>query len=449
MPENALKFDWIDIPAKRRMMAEALQFQLAQTAAFPRPQLARLQLANLSALMDHALKHVPYYQRGEYAPVKDWSDWARLPVLTRRQLQRNEQALRADIDLSGREGRTYKKRSSGSTGRPVAVLTTERAQRYWRALTLRDHLWQQRDFSQAYATIRYFDRGEAMPPGLSQPSWGSSVRSMFQTGPGLGLSSSAPLDAQYQWLRRSRPGYLHTYPSVLRALAEMNLASKEPISLLGMATFGENLEPDTRSFVQQSFGGRLSDMYSCQELGYIALQCPRYDHYHVQAEVCLVEVLDDDNQACAPGTLGRVVVTHLHNYAMPLIRYDIGDYAIAGDARDCDCGIRLPILERVVGRSRNLVTYPDGTRNWPSYNPMKLMEILPNAQFQLVQKRVDSLLLRIGTDRQPTEETLREIKDTITEAMGHPFDIQVEILPQIPRSKNGKYEEFQSDVERV
>ena len=80
-------------------------------------------------------------------------------------------------------------------------------------------------------------------------------------------------------------------------------------------------------------------MYSSQEVGYIALQCPENESYHIQAENVLVEILDDDGLPCEPGEVGRVVVTALHNLATPLLRYDIGDYAEVGSP--CSCGRRV------------------------------------------------------------------------------------------------------------
>jgi phenylacetate-CoA ligase len=102
------------------------------------------------------------------------------------------------------------------------------------------------------------------------------------------------------------------------------------------------------------------DMYTCQEAGYLALQCPDHPHYHVQSENVLLEVVDDQGLPCAPGEVGRVLVTSLNNFATPLIRYEIGDYAEVGAA--CSCGRGLPVLKRIMGRYRNLLTLPDGTR---------------------------------------------------------------------------------------
>jgi phenylacetate-coenzyme A ligase PaaK-like adenylate-forming protein len=86
----------------------------------------------------------------------------------------------------------------------------------------------------------------------------------------------------------------------------------------------------------------IADIYSEQEVGYIALQFPDYPYYHVQPENILVEVLDDNGNVCSSGDIGRVVITTLHNFTTPLIRYEIMDYAKVGEP--CSCGRGLPVL---------------------------------------------------------------------------------------------------------
>jgi phenylacetate-CoA ligase len=359
-------------------------------------------------------------------------------------VQEHGEALRADIDLRSLDGATFTKSSSGSTGRPIEVLISERTDLFWRSITIREHLWHKRDFSQTLAVIKNMGKDNTGPPGKKSASWGSSSGLLYSTGPSVVVSSSIDIDRLYEWLRQLRPGYLLTYPSILRALAERNIASSEPMTFMGISTMGENLSPETREYAGAAFGQKICDMYSCQELGYLALQCPERDHYHVQAETCLLEVLDENNEACAPGEMGRVVATHLHNNVMPLVRYDIGDYAIVGGS--CDCGINLPVLERVVGRTRNLVTRPDGTRIWPTYNVKKLVEIAPNAQFQLVQKSLDTMLLKIGTDTPVAEDQLLEMKTVVNQAMGFSYHMEFEQMGQLPRSHSGKFEEFMSEI---
>jgi phenylacetate-CoA ligase len=444
MQEQALQFNWFDLPDPRRIMLEAMQFQFSQTEKLPPGALSQLQFLILQKLLAHCLQHVPYYRERGYSQIKSWDNWYDLPVLTRGEVQEHGETLRADTRDRSRDGSTYPKSSSGSTGRPITVHISERTDLYWQSITIRDHLWHRRDFSQVLAVIKNTGQDRTGPPGKKSSSWGKSSGLFYSTGPCYVVSSSTDVDRQYDWLSELRPGYLLTYPSILRALSERNLAASDPISFMGVTTMGENLSPETREQVRSAFDVKICDMYSCQELGYMALQCPRHDHYHVQAETCLLEVLDENNRACAPGEMGRVVATHLHNNVMPLLRYDIGDYAIAGG--DCDCGIRLPVLERILGRSRNLVTRPDGTRIWPTFSVKKLVQILPNAQFQLVQKSADRMLLRIGTDKAVPEDLRLEMKNAINKAMGFASDMDFEVMPELPRNHSGKFEEFMSEI---
>ena len=103
-------------------------------------------------------------------------------------------------------------------------------------------------------------------------------------------------------------------------------------------------------------------MYSAAEAGYLALQCPQQEHYHIQSESALVEVLDEAGNPCRPGETGTMVVTPLHNFAMPLIRYAIGDIAEVG--APCACGRGLPVLARLLGRVRQMLVLPSGARRY-------------------------------------------------------------------------------------
>jgi phenylacetate-CoA ligase len=212
-----------------------------------------------------------------------------------------------------------------------------------------------------------------------------------------------------------------------------------------VSTLGENLSDHTRTLVKQAFNCRIHDMYSSQEVGYMALQCPRHDHYHIQSESCLLEVLREDGTPCVPGEIGRVVVTPFHNFKMPLLRYEIGDYAISGEP--CDCGIQLPVLQRIVGRSRNLVTYPDGRKSWPSYNPMALMKMFPMAQFQLEQTSLQSLRLNIAGVDVLSEPQKEQVIAIIQQAIDYAFVIDIVQVDSIERAKSGKFEEFISRIE--
>lgn len=176
----------------------------------------------------------------------------------------------------------------------------------------------------------------------------------------------------------------------------------------------------------------------------MALQCPKYDHYHIMAESCFIEILDDHGEPCQPGQMGKVIVTPLQNYRMPLLRYENGDYAIQG--KGCDCGIKLPTIERIVGRTRNLVTYPNGEKRWPTYNPMALMELFPEAQFQITQNSLTSLTLNIAGISAPDFDTKQRAVEIIQSSLDYPFEIDICLVDVIPRANSGKFEEFVSRI---
>jgi phenylacetate-CoA ligase len=112
---------------------------------------------------------------------------------------------------------------------------------------------------------------------------------------------------------------------------------------------GEPVTAALRDIVRQAWDVPLKDSYSCEEAGYLAMQCPEQEVLHVQSENLLLEVVGNDGRPCVPGEAGRVLVTSLHNFATPLIRYELGDLAEVG--APCACGRGLPVIARVLGRA--------------------------------------------------------------------------------------------------
>jgi phenylacetate-CoA ligase len=161
----------------------------------------------------------------------------------------------------------------------------------------------------------------------------------------------------------------------------------------------------------------------------------------MMAENLLVEVLNGDGTACREGETGRVVATDLRNFATPLVRYDIGDLAEVGPA--CPCGRGLPTLSRIVGRERNLVLMPDGTRHWPILGYRSFREIAPLMQYQFIQDGRETIELRLVTARplSPGEEA--GLTACVQKNLGFPFEVRFTYFSnRLPVSANGKFEEF-------
>lgn len=432
---------WPVIPTPLGAGLMAMQYQFEQSQWLPTAELERHQLDQAAVLLRHALGTVPRYREkyGAFAiPGKlDWDTWRSLPLLERSEVQEHFERLKSTpVPPSHGNIRVYG--SSGSTGRPIKVLGTDTTHFFWLCLSLRDHVWHKRDLAKKLAAIR-----TKVTSGTS-PGWGEWSASIV-SGPSAALNIMAGVDEQLDWLMAENPGYLLTHPTNLHALvtrsAELGLC---PANLCETRTFGEMLQPGLRELVRQVWGIKLTDMYSAEEVGYIALQCPETEHYHIQSENLLVEILNERGEPCQPGEVGEVVVTTLHNFAMPLIRYRILDHAEAGPP--CPCGRGLPVLRRIVGRQRNMVVLPDGRSHWPSFPFGAWLAIAPVRQFQLIQRDLQTIEIKLVCTRPLNAQQEADIRAMLTENFGHPFNFLFNYQSKIEPGPNGKFEDFISLV---
>jgi phenylacetate-CoA ligase len=223
----------------------------------------------------------------------------------------------------------------------------------------------------------------------------------------------------------------------------LDAAGSRVANLRQVSTMGETLSADVRATCQRLLGVPIVDMYSSQEIGYIALQCPTSERYHVQSEVAYVEVVDAHGARCQPGQIGRVVVTPLHNFAMPLVRYEVGDFAEVGGP--CECGRGLPVLNRIMGRQRNMITLPSGETFWPTFAAAwKHVDAI--RQIQLVQTAADKIRARIVGPRCLSPEEEAAFEADLAKCLAYPFDVSFEYLDGIDRSETLKFEDFVSLV---
>lgn len=328
--------------------------------------------------------------------------------------------------------------TSGSTGEPVVARHTNVTQLFFAAAVMRDHFWHRRDFRRRAAEVRSVrgDKNERLG------DWGAPVNALYRSGPSLSIASRTPFKDVVATLHEFQPDTLLIYPNLLGGLVEYcGATGAAPPAIRHVRTTGETLSPGLREAASALFRGKVEDCYSSQELGYIAVECPDSGLYHVMAENLIVEVLDARGMPCREGEIGRLVVTDLHNLAMPLIRYDIGDYAeVAGP---CSCGRTLPALKRILGRERNLVLMPDGSRKWPFTGFRRFRDHAPVRQFQFIQLDRRTIEVRLVVDEKLTAEQEAGLRGVIERAIGPPFEIRFSFFPdRLPLGANGKFEDF-------
>lgn len=419
----------------------SLLFQLEQTQWLSAEQLWDLQLGQLRTLLRHADSSVPYYSRSLGELDIDGFDgemFSALPLLTRRDLQENFESLRS-TRLPRDHGAVAEGRSSGSTGSPARFLSTAVNQLFWNALTLREHQWHRRIFSGKLASIRNVTENGTLT------NWGPPTSIAFQTGRGATLRIDTPIPEQAEWLQEQNPDYLLSYPTNILALARYcDQSGIQVARLREIRSMGEIVTQEMREICRRVWDASVIDMYSCQEAGYLALQCPTGDHYHVQAESVILEVLREDGRPCEPGEIGKVVITSLHNFVMPLIRYEIGDYAEKGDT--CACGRGLPVIRRIMGRARNILTYPTGETHFPLLGGERYAEIAPIRQYQVIQHSLREIEVRLVVDRPLPRDEEATLREFILSKLGYPFHLSFSYHARIPMGAGGKFEDFISEI---
>lgn len=410
--------EWPALPDARTAGLLALLWQLEDSEWWSTEELAERQMVQLRALVAHAIASVPHYEG-----LRGWAD---VPILTRAAL------IAAGPKLLSRaypstHGPVDEVMTSRTTGEPVRVKGTGVIANFWQAISLRDHRWHDRDLGAHLATIRYTGDDAPPPDGLRTRGWSP----LAPDAPLSVLSVKSTTEQQIAWLEREDPEALLVYPSVLDALLRRGLRLPR---LREVRTIGEVLPDGIRARCPVP----IVDAYSAQEVGYIALQCPSHQHYHVQSERVLVEILDEQGLPCHPGETGRVVITDLHNFATPILRYEIGDLAQLG--APCPCGRGLPVLTRIVGRRRNMLTYPDGRTMWPVFT-IALGRAARYREVQLVQVSREALRLRVVPDGPVDRAALTA---ALHGCFDHPFDVEIEEVAELSRGPTGKLEEFVS-----
>ena len=182
-----------------------------------------------------------------------------------------------------------------------------------------------------------------------------------------------------------------THLSNVTELARESCGGLRIDSLHQVRTLGEILDPETRALVREAWGVPVIDAYSSKRWATSRCNVPTTS-ITTSHRNSRCRTVDAAGQPVGPGRLGRAF-TALHNTAMPLVRYELGDYAESGGP--CSCGRNLPVLTRIAGRTRNMLVAPDGSRVWPFFSARRIRDLAPVVQHQFVQTAPDLLEARL------------------------------------------------------
>jgi phenylacetate-CoA ligase len=394
-------------------------------------RIRRAQLDGLLALLEVAAATPAYRELypTPLPPVSTAEDLARLPVIDRSTLA--ELPMEARLAPGARpEVRSFSSGTSGVIFHTARSRAEERAERA---------LW--------------------MRPGLAR-GWPTSRTLMLRLG-NARWSEELTFDGAIAFIGAFAPP-----PVLARAVLQVrpDLLVGPPNSLLeiggelggyrarGVLSTAEQLDEGMRTDLADGFDCEVVDVYATSEAGPIAWQCPARDGYHVNADAVVVETLDDEGRPTEPGTVGEVTLTVLFSRTMPLVRYRVGDLAALDDGA-CTCGIALPRMGRVEGRSFDRMVTRDGRLLSPwrfgLANALGDDWMDATRTYRVVQRGVGDFLVEAVWRAGPRPDLQQRIEETYARTLGEPVTVELRSVTEVPRDRSGKVRILTSLVARA
>jgi phenylacetate-CoA ligase len=418
--------------------AHAVQNELNRRQFDPPAAVRARQHVALRRVVRHAMATVPYYRdlfarlRLCVEDITSVEDLQALPLLTKADIRTHAGALRSD---HYRHQPLTRKRTSGSTGVPLQVLLDACGLAWKRACTLRADEWSG------------WRRGERVAKVWGNPEYrhngvkGRLRNWLFDRAVHLDTLHMTPesLRSFADLLRRKRPALLFGHAHSVFLLADVfqrhGLRDYKP---KGIITTAMVLHDWQRRRIEETFGCSVTNRYGCEEVSLIACECEAHRGLHVNADSVLVEIIRDGQRA-PTGVPGSIVVTDLSNFAMPLIRYHIGDVGVLTD-RVCACGRGLPLLESIEGREADYVVTADGRLVSGISLTENFAVLVPGiAQIQIVQEQVRRFRFRIVRDVTWGPASERTLAELVAERFGTGTRHECEFVEMIPQEPSGKY----------
>jgi len=378
---------------------------------------------------------VPYYRRlmdrAGVRPkdVRCAADLARLPITTKGDILAN--FPEGILSSARREGHYRQSTTSGSSGwrMPVYCDTTQLA--LFRLMELRQ-LW---DLGYRPRDLMAYMRPEA-PKGRHFQRLGLFRRAF--------VSILEPVERQAEALLRVRPQVVYVYPSSIYQVArELDGASARGLKLKFILSNSELLAGEVRAYLEDKFGCRVYDDYSCLEFQAIGFEC-RHQRLHQAADNAVVEVVDAAGRPLPPGEPGRLILTALHNFVMPYLRYDIGDVGALG-REPCACGRGFPVIEGLAGRQDDFIVAANGELLNPRVvcRPFRASPAL--RQFQILQQADGAVTVRVAPSAQAGKgEAAAQAREAARGAFPEGMRVSVEVTDQIETGAAGKHRAVRS-----
>jgi phenylacetate-coenzyme A ligase PaaK-like adenylate-forming protein len=423
-------------------------FNLDKLQWLSQDELEERAVLRLRVLLKHACENVPYYrdllESADVTPssINSIADLASIPITGRQAITKNYPHRLVAKNLPRSRG--IDRFTSGSTGTPMPFGIDSHE---WLAWGLGFSLYLN------WAGVDWFDSmiRIAVPTQFyrqEKASFKSRLLNLVRTERHVEHISALEdnLEGFIKAIDRlplERPFFIWSYSSALTFYANQILEhgiklKRYPRAIITGAEATTSVSMQT---VEQAFHCRPHNHYGTMEMAHIAQDCPDNPSVmHVPSELSIVRIVDSKNRDVQPGQEGAVVITNLHNWAMPFINYDTGDRAVAGSI--CSCGRGFPIISALDGRTNDIIQLSNGQIiSGTMINPIVRTagEITKRfSEIQLIQTTINSLTLQVVPKNSFSNDDARALKTHFEEKLSSKLTITVECVDEIMRLKSGK-----------
>lgn len=395
----------------------------------------------LSNLIEYSYRHVPYYrrimdERGlNPRDIGGADDLWKLPVLTRQGIKENFRDLLSDeFDIK----RVKKGHTSGTTGSPLELCYSGNLIFLTYALLDRHYAWagvRMKAFGDRVAVLR---GNPIVPLQQSKPPFWRYNHLHNQLLLSSFHMSQTNLKHYVDEIRRYAPKILDGYPSTLYVMAKYLQNAGQKLELNAVISSSETLYDFQREVIEESFCCRVFDYFAAAERVTFSGECERHEGHHLADEYGITEILGESGERLAPGQVGVLLGTSLHNYAMPMIRYVTNDMTALKAGR-CSCGRTLALMDDVTTKAEDLLTLRDGRLISPSVLTHPFKPLTSIHASQIVQHDLDHVSIRVVATPAYTDEDERMLIAGMKERLGSVVRVDVERVAALERTKAGKF----------
>ena len=407
--------------------------KLNKTQYLSKHSIHEIQFTKLSALLKHARSTTSYYKDNLPEKIDSLDDIKSLPILDKETLRG-----RSNQFISSKPcGLTASKTSGGSTGAPVTIIKNNFGMANEFAATWRGYEW---------AGVKIGDKqarfwGVPMnTKAILKSKLIDFVTNRFRLS--AFSFSDENLEQYVISLKKFKPIYFYGYVSMIKefALFVRKNNHENSFNIKCVITTSEVLTDEDRRLISTVFRCPVFNEYGCGEIGTIAHECEK-GSLHISAENVIVEILDSEGERVQPGQSGEIVVTDLVNYSMPLIRYRMRDFGCISE-NQCPCGRGLPVLEKIHGRSYDMLVNREGKKFHGEFflymiEDIKKTGVIING-YQVEQKSIDRIVISIVAEELDFEIAKKSLTLKVHDTFDRDIDIEFHKKDSIAREKSGK-----------